>query len=1040
MATVQEQILQANPILEAFGNAKTLRNNNSSRFGKFLQIKFDAAGGLCGAQIRNYLLEKSRVVQQLPGERNYHVFYLLLSGASDEEKAQWYLDDPEDYHYLNETGCYELEDVDEADEFAELDTALRCVGITGELREALLRSLAAVLQLGNVEFIEGASGGSEITTEEPLARAAELLRVDAEALGKCMTVRVNVIAGEKYDVPLEPEAAADARDALSKAIYARVFDWLVGKINATIDSEDATTFIGLLDIFGFETFKVNSFEQLCINFANEKLQQQYNVHTFKTQGEECRAEGIDTANITFKDNQGCLDLIEAKPVGILSLLDEECGFPKATDGTFLAKIHERHVGNNEYYAKPRLSRTAFEIAHYAATVQYESAGFLEKNKDTLRDEMNELVLNSGCDFLATLFGGGKARGGKGAGKAAGRAAGAGAGGAPRKSGKGPTVGGQFRTQLQDLVSIINSTDPHYIRCIKPNQKKKPGLFEGMSVMMQLRCAGVKETIDIRRRGFPIRLTASDFIQRFDILVPAAASGRDDRGKVDALIAAHDSIDPLECQIGKSKIFVRDGAYAELESLKEQALYDRVVLIQRNVKRWVAVNRWRRIRNGVRSVQALWRMYVVREAYLAKLEASITIQTTYRGWSVRRWMAPRLAAARAQRAAAAAAAAAAAEAAAASGGAAGGGDGALPPPPPPPSASNVSSSSPMSSSQLPPPPPSVGGAAPSTSASSRSRNKKNARGGGGGTTGGEAGSSALDALSFLRPDSDKSKDRLQDPDLVVLLRMMLGKDPTGTKGGKGNASMEIGDQELDQLHAFLSSALSVTAASRSRLSEKKRMSPLSATQVLDNIKAAAPGRSALMRRIAEQKEKAREARAKRMGGKLSAVARLAGAARLGGGAAGGAGGAGGGAGGGGAATPVIRTPTRRLTAGGGAPPVRVRQSNASDVPPPPVEGVDSDASLPPPPPSVGDDGFLAPPPPGGNPPPPPPPSTAPPPPPPSTAPPPVPSTLPPPVPVAMPPPPPPAADDDDDDDDMPPPPPAMSDDEDDDDMPPPPPED
>nr|CAB3467583.1 unnamed protein product [Digitaria exilis] len=468
--TVEQQVLESNPVLEAFGNAKTVRNNNSSRFGKFVEIQFDKHGRISGAAIRTYLLERSRVCQISDPERNYHCFYLLCS-APQEEVEKYKLGNPKAFHYLNQSNCYELVGVSDAHEYLATRRAMDIVGISTQEQDAIFRVVAAILHIGNIEFSKGKEVDSSVLKDEKskfhLETTAELLMCNPEALEDALCKRVMVTPEEVIKRSLDPYNATVSRDGLAKTIYSRLFDWLVDKINSSI-GQDASSkcLIGVLDIYGFESFKSNSFEQFCINYTNEKLQQHFNQHVFKMEQEEYTKEQIDWSYIEFVDNQDVLDLIEKKPGGVIALLDEACMFPKSTHETFAQKLYQTFQ-KHKRFVKPKLSRTDFTICHYAGEVLYQSDQFLDKNKDYVVAEHQELLSASKCSFISGLF-------------------------PPlpeetSKSSKFSSIGARFKQQLQALMDTLNSTEPHYIRCVKPNNVLKPAIFENVNVMQQLRC-------------------------------------------------------------------------------------------------------------------------------------------------------------------------------------------------------------------------------------------------------------------------------------------------------------------------------------------------------------------------------------------------------------------------------------------------------------------------------------------------------------------------------------------------------------------------
>ncbi|KAH9605688.1 hypothetical protein KSS87_015845, partial [Heliosperma pusillum] len=377
------------------GNAKTLRNNNSrlsvvhfaiqfSRFGKFVEIQFDKHGKISGAAIRTYLLERSRVCQVSDPERNYHCFYLLCA-APQEVRDKYKLESPDKYHYLNQTNCYKLDGVDDGEEYLATRKAMDVVGINSDYQDAIFRVVAAILHLGNINFSKGEEVDSSVLKDKKsrfhLDMTAELLRCDAKSLEDALIKRAIVTPEEVISRTLDPESALGSRDALAKTIYSRLFEWLVNTINNSIGQDPTSKcIIGVLDIYGFESFKLNSFEQFCINFTNEKLQQHFNQHVFKMEQEEYTKEEINWSYIEFVDNQDILEMIEKKPGGIIALLDEACMFPRSTHETFSQKLYQTFP-KNKRFQKPKLSQTSFTICHYAGDVTYQTDQFLDKNKD-----------------------------------------------------------------------------------------------------------------------------------------------------------------------------------------------------------------------------------------------------------------------------------------------------------------------------------------------------------------------------------------------------------------------------------------------------------------------------------------------------------------------------------------------------------------------------------------------------------------------------------------------------------------------------------
>ncbi|KAG0535472.1 hypothetical protein BDA96_04G369100 [Sorghum bicolor] len=616
--TVEKQVLQSNPVLEAFGNAKTVRNNNSSRFGKFVEIQFDQKGKISGAAVRTYLLERSRVCQISDPERNYHCFYMICA-APPEERERYKLGDPSTFHYLNQSNCIKLEGLDESKEYLETRKAMDIIGISSEEQEAIFRVVAAILHLGNVEFAEGDDGDSSKPKDEKslfhLRTAAELFMCDDKALQDSLCQRIIVTRDENIVKTLDPEAAKGSRDALAKTVYSRLFDWLVNKINNSIGQDpNSKCLIGVLDIYGFESFKTNSFEQFCINLTNEKLQQHFNQHVFKMEQEEYTKEEINWSYIEFIDNQDVLDLIEKKPGGIISLLDEACMLPRSTHETFAQKLYQTFK-NHKRFAKPKLSRSDFTICHYAGDVTYQTELFLDKNKDYVVAEHQALLSASKCAFVSGLF--------------------------PllsedsSKSSKFSSIGSRFKQQLQSLLETLSSTEPHYIRCVKPNNLLKPAIFENQNVLQQLRCGGVMEAIRISCAGYPTRRTFYEFIDRFGILAPDVLSGSSD--EVSAVRRLLDKVDLQGYQIGKTKVFLRAGQMAELDARRNEVLGRSASMIQRKVRSFLAQKSFIALRRAALQIQTVCRGELARRVYhnLRREAASLKIQTLYRMYTARK---------------------------------------------------------------------------------------------------------------------------------------------------------------------------------------------------------------------------------------------------------------------------------------------------------------------------------------------------------------------------------------------------------------------
>ncbi|KAL8112317.1 hypothetical protein AgCh_019861, partial [Apium graveolens] len=620
--TVEQQVLESNPVLEAFGNAKTVRNNNSSRFGKFVEIQFDRHGKISGAAIRTYLLERSRVCQISDPERNYHCFYLLCAAPSEEVK-KYKLGDPKSFHYLNQSKCYELVGVNDSEEYLATRRAMDVVGISEVEQEAIFRVVAAILHIGNIEFAKGKEIDSSILKDENsqfhLQTTVELLKCDHHALEDALLKRVMVTPEEVIKRSLDPEAATVGRDGLAKTLYSRLFDWLVDKINKSIGQDpNSKSLIGVLDIYGFESFKSNSFEQFCINYTNEKLQQHFNQHVFKMEQEEYTKEAINWSYIEFVDNQDVLDLIEKKPGGIVALLDEACMFPKSTHETFSTKLYATFKANKRFI-KPKLSRTDFIISHYAGEVQYQSDLFLDKNKDYVVAEHQDLLSASKCSFVAGLFPPLPEETTK----------------SSSKSSKFSSIGSRFKAQLQQLMETLNSTEPHYIRCVKPNNLLKPAVFENVNIIQQLRCGGVLEAIRISCAGYPTRKTFFDFLSRFSFLAPEIMDGNLDEKTACEKILEKAGLTGY--QTGKTKIFLRAGQMADLDARRALKLSSSAKVIQRKMRAYLTRKFFRAIVFASVALQSFCRGSIALQMYgnLKKEAASLKIQTKRRGTSARR---------------------------------------------------------------------------------------------------------------------------------------------------------------------------------------------------------------------------------------------------------------------------------------------------------------------------------------------------------------------------------------------------------------------
>ncbi|XP_022108866.1 unconventional myosin-XIX-like isoform X2 [Acanthaster planci] len=614
---IKTRILDSNPILEAFGNAGTVRNHNSSRFGKYIQLQFDRGQHIIGASIQTYLLEKTRVVHQSTDERNFHIFYQLYQGASSEEKAMFGLGLPDYYlKYLpmKSNTAKKLEDCQALKTTRE---AMAGIGLTLTHQREIFQVLSGLLHLGNICFTSDGEHEScdidEDNKDYQLSSefATRLLGLDEEQLEKCLMFRkITATHSKRKSVFMRPctvEEAGTRRDCMAKLLYARLFDWLVSFINKSTCAGQWHSFIGLLDIYGFESFQSNSLEQLCINYANEKLQQHFVAHFLRAEQEEYSIEGISWQFFRFADNQPCLDVIEGK-CSIFSLMNEECCLNRHTEASafstrLLDSINGKHIN------KPPVTvrYPAFVVNHYADDVTYNTQGLIEKNKDHIPIELIELVANSTKQFVSKLVQTDLAEHEI----------------QPVKSGKmqAKTVVSKFKTSLDSLMTILTSTTPHYIRCIKPNLACVPDIFDSGHVVSQLRACGVLETIAISAKGFPARIAYAEFQQRYQAVhnsIQAATGINKDKMAKTFCVSLMESVfgdedkenETAGTQFGKTKVFLRSGQLEELERLRAFALMEAATCIQRC---WRRYQRWHKVR---------------------RLEAATLIQAAYRGWRVR----------------------------------------------------------------------------------------------------------------------------------------------------------------------------------------------------------------------------------------------------------------------------------------------------------------------------------------------------------------------------------------------------------------------
>ena len=553
------KLSSCSPILESFGNARTVRNDNSSRFGKFAKVKFSGTGVLIGAHTTKYLLEKSRIITASLNERVYHSFYIVTRGRF---KAQLGLELETNYKSLNSGNCLQNKEYNSPEDFDEVCGAMKGVGMSEEEIWSVWLIPAGILSLLNLNFTEDGEGKSVIDESKAkyLQHTTRLWGIDEVALRRELTTKTITLPGQgQITSRVNVGAAIDTRDALCKAAYDGVFSWLVDKCNTLCDVPATGNWIGLLDIFGFEDFEKNSFEQLCINLANETLQNHYNAYIFTKDMDECRAEKIDVTEIKCPDNGPCLDLI-CKTGGIIPLLDQQCAVD-GTDEKFLDDVFANH-GNDApkkhpFLFQPKIKGKTFTIHHYAASVVYDVAGWVEKNRDTLRDEVKILMRRSNNQIVKIVL--------------------------PEpipmedKKGKQLTVGGFFKDQVKQLMDVINSTNPHWIRCVKPHPAKKPKHFDGIQTMNQLESSGVLGTVKIRKAGYPVRLPNEKFLRRYQAIAPAGATSD---ASIQAILDAAGIGEKARSQRGLSKVFLKADAYQVLEKKREAALQVTILELHR----------------------------------------------------------------------------------------------------------------------------------------------------------------------------------------------------------------------------------------------------------------------------------------------------------------------------------------------------------------------------------------------------------------------------------------------------------------------------
>lgn len=662
---IEQQILESNPLLEAFGNAKTVRNDNSSRFGKFVEIDFDRTGRVAGANISTYLLERSRVVSIGSPERSFHIFYQMCYGASDDLKKRLFLfEDISKFRYLGQSSTVKLDGIDDKDGFVATLNAMKVIGLDANEIEAVLRCVAAVLHLGNIGFVTAENAMADEAVVSPdetsiagLHNAAALLGTTPEKLSGALMKRTISTAGEKIEKRYNVIESEESRDSLAKSLYSKLFDWLVSAVNKKIGSVGGSSrtplSVGILDIYGFESFDTNSFEQLCINLANEKLQQAFNAHVFKAEQEEYTLEGIDWSYIEFIDNQDVLDLLEGtqlssitkenlngKKLGIFPMLDEACRLPRATFQDLAISLRS-NLEKHPRFSAPKRNQFSFIVNHYAGEVRYVTDGFLEKNRDFIVEDQEALMRSCDEPLPKDLYLEVNDKDTK-----------------KRNAFKLNTIGSTFQKQLNKLSGTLNECQPHFIRCIKPNGNSMPGNLQPAYAMEQLRAGGVLEAVRIACAGYPTRKPFSPFVKRYSVLlshedIESSRIATTENGLIDWDALQDHQVSDLAVaimqksslsgwQIGRTKIFLRTGQLAALEGQRGKVISDAVLKIQSYWRSYQARRRFKKTVQSIIMVQSAWRSFSARtEAKRIRMQrAAKTIQCQWRSYQAQKLLVER----------------------------------------------------------------------------------------------------------------------------------------------------------------------------------------------------------------------------------------------------------------------------------------------------------------------------------------------------------------------------------------------------------------